>query len=236
MSWTLPRCTTSVLHVTLRSRHLSLGSSRSTGFNGPVCRRRLLWTIVRNLVSEFLTYLSGCGIHQHVIPVAALWQNGMVGRHGQLLAEIIHAILNETRVVGKPHQQDVLLMASLTPNRRLGGSGYSPRAMVYGHAEQIRASGLSHFLEKLDDAVMTRQDPAHVKRMEYRNIAFKAVIDLDCPQRWKEAIKYFSRPIDAKYVLPGKTSILLEKRSASTSQRRPGEKEGVQSFQSCKTY
>ena len=61
----------------------------------------------------------------------------MVERHGQVFAEIIHTILNDTSVVGKQQMQYVLLMASFAKHRRLVRTGYSPRALVYGHDENI---------------------------------------------------------------------------------------------------
>lgn len=107
--------------------------------------------------------------------------------------------------------QYVLRMASLAKNRRPGRTGYSPRALVYGHDEKHMASGLGRSLDKPFDAVITRQDPAHVRRMYDRTLAVNAVIDLDCSQRWKEASTYPTIPAEATYYLPGEQVFFWER-------------------------
>lgn len=104
-------------------------------------------------------------------------------------------------------------MASLTNNRRPGRTVYSPRALVYGLDEQLLASGFDHYLETPDDAVMSRHVPAHLRNNTYRKVASNAGLDLDCSQRWKEAINSPSRPIEANYYLPGEQVFVLETRS-----------------------
>lgn len=116
--------------------------------------------------AEFLTYTSDNDIYHHGSPVEAPWQHGMVERHGPVLAGLVHAITAETRVVGEQQMQDALRMTSLANHRRLGSTGYSPRALVYRHDEKCLASGLHHYLEKPDGAVMTRQDPCTCTKHE----------------------------------------------------------------------
>lgn len=99
--------------------------------------------------------------------------------------------------------KDVLRAASSAKNRRPERIGYSPRAFIYGLYEILLASGLAHYPEQPNDAVFTRDDPADLRSMTYRTLAMKAVIDLGHSERWKDAIKYPSKPIEAKYVLPG---------------------------------
>lgn len=133
--------------------------------------------------SEFLAYTSDNGIYQKVFSVEAPWQHGMVEGHGQVMADIIQATISETRVSGTYQMKDVLRMTSLAKNRTLCKTGYSPWALVYGLDEKLLASGLDHYLDKPDDAVISRNVPAHLRDMKYRKLALKAVITFDCAQR-----------------------------------------------------
>lgn len=58
------------------------------------------------------------------------------------------------------------------------------------------------FLRQHDAAVITRQYPAHVRSMPYRTRAFKAVLNLDCSQRWTEATNYPPIPSYDTYYIP----------------------------------
>lgn len=69
----------------------------------------------------------------------------MAERHGQVLSDIIHAVLAEANVIGPERMHEVRRMASLAKNRRQGSTGYSPRTLIDGLDERSITSGLDHY-------------------------------------------------------------------------------------------
>ena len=57
--------------------------------------------------------LSDLGIKYRLVPVEAPWQHGMVERHGQVLADIIHASVTEVEVVGEKDMRDITLHTTM---------------------------------------------------------------------------------------------------------------------------
>lgn len=148
-----------------------------------------------------LTYTSDNVIFNRVRPVVAPWHHGVVERFGQAFADLIHAILAETNVAGTEHMTYVLLTAALAKHRRQGRTGHSPRAFIYGLDERVVASEIDNDLEQPSDAELTRNATAHLRNMQYRKIAMRAVVELDRSERWREANKYPFAPSGGQ-VLP----------------------------------
>ena len=101
--------------------------------------------------------LSDLGLQYRVVPTESPWQHGMVERHGQVLADIIQAVITEKEVRGEKHMNDVALHTSMAKNRRPGRTGYSPRSLIFGLDERLVASGLNHYLEQPDDVLQLQR-------------------------------------------------------------------------------
>ena len=84
------------------------------------------------------------------------------------------------------------------------------------------ASNLNHFLEEPDDASVEarKTDPTLNKARQLRNIATKAVIELDHSDKWAAACKYPSRLAETNLFLPGHQVMFWRKQST----RKTGEK------------
>ena len=67
--------------------------------------------------TDFQEMLSDLGIQYRLVPVESPWQLGMVERHGGVLGDIVHAVVNETGAVGFAQMRDVCLHASMAKNR-----------------------------------------------------------------------------------------------------------------------
>ena len=106
--------------------------------------------------------LSNLGIAYRLVPVEAPWQHGMVERHGEVLGDVIAVTAQEVGAQGFQQMQDVCLHACMVKNRRPGGTGYSPRTLVFGVDERLVASGLNHYLEQPDDASSAAASDASV--------------------------------------------------------------------------
>ena len=129
------------------------------------------------------------------VPTESPWQNGMVERHGGVLQDIVRATVEELAITGLEDMKVTLQKACQSKNARIGRSGYSPQALVFGHDQRLWASGLSSWLEKPDDAALelTHTDPLYAKAYRIREAAMKAVIELDHSERWRDSLKYTSR-------------------------------------------
>lgn len=148
---------------------------------------------------ELLMFTSDTGIFHRAIPEEAQWHFGMVERHGPVLADIIQANLSETHVSGKAQMQYALTMLYLAKNRRPGRTGHSPISLIYGVEERRLARGLDHYMEQPNGAALTRYDPAHTRSMTHRTLAMKAGLELAHSESWKDAIRYFARPVDTSH-------------------------------------
>ena len=155
--------------------------------------------------TDFQEMLSDLGIKYRLVPVEAPWQHGMVERHGQVISDIINAVVSECNVHGTKDMEDVCLHACMSKNRRPGRTGYSPRTLVFGVDERLVASGLNHYLEEPDDAAIAsaQSKPELLRSMTLRKCAMKALIDLDHSEKWNDAIKFPSRASQASLFLPG---------------------------------
>lgn len=173
------------------------------------------------LGKEFVEMSGHLGIQQRVIPVEAPRQHGMVERHSQVLADIVRAITRATSVVGQDQMMDVLRYAALSKHRRPGRTGYNPISLMFGLGERLIAKGLNHYLPTPEDASMTRGSTTTylTRGMIYRTTAMKSFIGLDHSDKWKEANKYPSRPLDAKFCLSKRRHLSLEEKVAGTPGR-----------------
>ena len=114
------------------------------------------------------------------------------------------------------------MIASAAKNRRLGRTGYSPRALVFGLDDRLVASNLNHFLEEPDDASVEahKTDPTLNKARQLCKIAMKAVIELDHSDKWAAACKYPSRPAETNLFLPGHQVMFWRKQTARKQEKR----------------
>ena len=105
------------------------------------------------------------------------------------MQEIIDCILQEGYYTGSDIFQ-VCIRASNAKNSRVGRSGYSPRALVFGKDERVWASCLNHYLEEADDAAIdiAHTDPYYSKAYQIRKAAMKAVVELDHGDHWNRAL------------------------------------------------
>lgn len=74
------------------------------------------------LAADVLELCVNVGMPPSVFPVEAVWQHGMVDRHGQVLADIVQADVRATSVA-RGQSQEVLLYAPMTTHRKPGRSG-----------------------------------------------------------------------------------------------------------------
>lgn len=123
------------------------------------------------------------------------WQHGLVERHAHVLAGITRAIFAETHVAGTEQLKAAILTAALAKNRRPGRTCYRPISFICGLDERFVARGPDHYLEQPIDAVLARNATAHLRHMQYRNIAMIAAVQLDRTERWMATRRYPSRPV-----------------------------------------
>ena len=155
--------------------------------------------------TDFQAMLTDLGIQYRLVPVEAPWQHGMVERHGQVLGDIVQAVIIENTVKGEKEMQDMTLHVCMAKNRRPGRTGYSPRSLVFGIDERLVASGLNHYLEVPDDASIAaaQNDPTFQRSMQFRKSAMISLINLDHSEKWSDAIKFPSRKSESAMFLPG---------------------------------
>lgn len=107
-----------------------------------------------------------------------------------------------TTEAGTAQMNDVRCVASSANHGHPGRTGESRRALIYGLDECLVAHGLDHYLKQPIVAALTRDAPAHTRRMQYRKVAMRAVTELDHSERWRDAIGCPSCLAEATHYLP----------------------------------
>ena len=144
------------------------------------------------------------GAELRPIPTESPWQNGIVERHGGVLADIVRAIVEEQTVAGWAEMYVTVRKAMQAKNARVGLSGYSPQSLAFGHDQDLWASGLSSWLEEPDDAAieLAHTDPTYARAYKIRETAMRKVVELDHSDKWRAALKSTARA-DRDVFFPG---------------------------------
>ena len=80
------------------------------------------------------------GVEPHVTATEAPWQNGLVERHGQVLAEIVSVMVDQCQLTGDADMRLAANVAAGAKNRRPDTTGHSARERVFGVRERFPGS------------------------------------------------------------------------------------------------
>ena len=117
-------------------------------------------------------------------------QNAMVERHGDVLRDIVEAIVEELQLVRKEDMVQEAMWAATEKNRRVDRTGYSSRSRVFGKDERFPGSVVDARLDgaRLPELKAAYSDPVLVESFQIRTASMTALEALDSSDRWKRAI------------------------------------------------
>jgi hypothetical protein len=139
---------------------------------------------------HFAEMLRKLGIEPHITSTESPWQNGLVERHGQVLAEVVSVMVDQCQLKGPADMHLAGIFAATAKNRRPDRTGHSARTRVFGTAERFPGSVVDARLEGENAVEMERclHDPVMRRSSRLRTEASCALERLGADRRWSAAI------------------------------------------------
>ena len=133
--------------------------------------------------------LKKLGISPRITATEAPWQNGLVERHGQVLAEIVRVTIEQSQLAGAEDMRLAGVMAGTAKNRRPDRTGHSARTRVFGVADRFPGGVIDMALEGTTPGELDCvHEPVMRKATRMRADALSALSQMDADRRWKKAI------------------------------------------------
>eukprot|EP00971_Amphidinium_carterae_P204849 4065381-Amphidinium_carterae.1 len=119
----------------------------------------------------------------------APWINALCERHGAVVGEVLRITTDICQLEGYQDMKLGATFACKAKNRRPTASGRSARERVFGIQEHFSGSIVEAMEEGENLAEIQRgADVVHDRAQEVREGAMKALLELDCSDRWRRLL------------------------------------------------